>query len=116
MSFILGLILAIAAIVVFFFLGRGDLPEKAKTLRMITVPPLALLSFGLIVWSSAIYVNDDEGGIVIKKLGTKLPATKIIAMSGLSVEDAEEFGVDGLLPKPFTRNQFLDSVRNVLEA
>lgn len=53
---------------------------------------------------------------MIKVLKSEHPETKVIAMSGLGVEDAQEYGVDRLLPKPFTRSQFLDSVRVVLEA
>ena len=57
-----------------------------------------------------------SGVEMIKVLKSEHPETKIIAMSGLGVEDAEKHGVDDLLPKPFTRNQFLESVRTVLEA
>ncbi len=57
-----------------------------------------------------------SGVEMIKVLKSEHPDTKIIAMSGLGIEDAEQQGVDGLLPKPFTRNQFLESVRVVLEA
>jgi len=57
-----------------------------------------------------------SGVEMIKVLKSEHPDTKIIAMSGLGVEDAEEHGVDALLPKPFTRNQFLNSVRLVLDA
>lgn len=53
---------------------------------------------------------------MIRILRSEHPETKIIAMSGLGVEEASEHGVDQLLPKPFTRKQFLESVRVVLEA
>ena len=53
---------------------------------------------------------------MIKVLKAEYPETRIIAMSGLGVEEAQKHGVDQLLPKPFTRSQFLDSINMVLGA
>ena len=76
--FILGLILALAGISISFALPN-QVPNAVRWLLRIVAPALGLI---LIVISTAIYVEDDQAGVVVVKFGTDLPTGQIIATNG----------------------------------
>lgn len=41
-----------------------------------------LVGLGMIIWSTAIYVEDNQGGVVVRKFGPDLPSNRIIATEG----------------------------------
>ena len=85
----LGLILIVIAMVLFV------VPQALNNQRPVgyAVGFLAALgSLAAIAISTAIYVNDDQGGIVIRKFGTDLPANRVVAANGEKGPQAEMLG------------------------
>ena len=78
--FILGCVLLIAATVVAVF-GRGQAP---KAVVISASAGLAVLGVISAVWSTAIYIEDNEGGIIVRKFGGPLKPGQIIATNGES--------------------------------
>lgn len=76
--FILGLILALAGIGISFALPN-HVPSAVRWLLRILAPTIGLI---LIVISTAIYVEDDQAGVVVVKFGADLPTGQIIATKG----------------------------------
>jgi len=50
---------------------------------------LILFGFGAVVWSTAIYVQDNQAGLVLRKFGADLPTDRIIATQGEKGPQAE---------------------------
>ena len=76
--FILGLILALAGIGISFALPN-QVPNAVRWLLRLLAPAIGLI---LIVISTAIYVEDDQAGVVVVKFGADLPTGQIIATKG----------------------------------
>ena len=77
-TFILGMILVIAGFGIPFMLP-SDAPNPLKWLIRTVAPAIGLV---LIVVSTAIYVEDDQAGVVVVKFGSDLPVGQIIATNG----------------------------------
>jgi hypothetical protein len=85
----LGLMLIVIALVLF------AVPQTLNNHRPLgyAVGVLAVLgSLSAIAFSTAIYVNDDQGGIVIRKFGPDLPANRVVAAHGEKGPQAEMLG------------------------
>jgi uncharacterized membrane protein YqiK len=54
----------------------------SRVVSLATSIPVGILALVLITFSTAIYVNDNQGGVVIRKFGADLKAGKIIATQG----------------------------------
>jgi len=76
-SFVLGLLFGVAAIVAILFIAKMD--RKGPTLVRTIGAVGLLISFILITLSTMTYVAEDKIGIVIKKLGSDLPPGQVIA-------------------------------------
>jgi uncharacterized membrane protein YqiK len=76
-SFALGLLFGVAAIVAILFIAKKD--RKGPTLVRTIGAVGLLISFILITLSTMTYVAEDKIGIVIKKLGSDLPPGQVIA-------------------------------------
>lgn len=76
--FICGIVLAICSAVLFLA------PEivRSRILGRVGAAFLALIALALIALSTAIYVDDDKGGIVIRKFGSDLPPDRVVAANG----------------------------------
>jgi DNA-binding response OmpR family regulator len=69
-----------------------------------------------------ILMPEKDGIETILEIKRESPSTRIIAISGgrrsispkFSLDSATLLGVDSVLAKPFTRQQLLDTIRNVL--
>ena len=90
------------------------LTDSNKAMRTIKEHPFDLLITDLIM-------PDKEGIEIIMELHRKLPALKIIAMSGGARVDARDclamakkLGATQTLVKPFSGDQLLDAVKAVL--
>jgi len=51
-----------------------------------------VLSLGFLALSTAIYVDDDKGGIVVRKFGPDLPTNRIVAVNGEKGPQAKVLG------------------------
>lgn len=96
-TFILGLLLTIGAIA-WIFIGRSLVKSQAKRKGKgysddISIPfnmPIVvgisaialIIGFALLVVSTAIYVDDNQGGVVVVKFGNDLGSSCIIATNG----------------------------------
>ena len=76
--FILGVILGLGGLLVSFVLPN-TVPNPAKLLLRIIAPVIGAI---IIIISTAIYVEDDQAGVVVIKFGSDLPIGQIIATNG----------------------------------
>jgi hypothetical protein len=76
--FILGVILGLGGLIVSFVLPN-TVPNPVKLLIRIATPIVGAI---IIVISTAIYVEDDQAGVVVVKFGSDLPTGQIIATNG----------------------------------
>jgi len=76
--FILGLLLFGAALVLFLVPTLA----KSRALGLFLGASLLVCALAAVGFSTAIYVKDDEGGIVIRKFGPDLPANRVVAANG----------------------------------
>jgi CheY-like chemotaxis protein len=56
----------------------------------------------------------ESGAALIPEFRTRSPASRILLVTGSSVEDASSFGADGFLSKPFTRATLIAAADRVL--
>lgn len=78
-TFILGLILILAGVLVSFILPK-EVPAIVKNgVARVIVPVIGVT---LIFISTAIFVDEDKSGVVVVKFGQDLPVGKIIALNG----------------------------------
>lgn len=77
--FIIGTLIALAALAVGLF-GKFVIPSKLG--RVVATVVLAAIGFIAIVWSTTLYVEDNQGGLVVKKFGDPLPAGSIVSVNG----------------------------------
>jgi regulator of protease activity HflC (stomatin/prohibitin superfamily) len=89
MLFVLALMLLVTAAVLF---AAPALVVGNRVLGMMTATVAAGLALVAIAFSTAIYVNDDQGGIVIRKFGADLPANRVVAAHGEKGPQAEMLG------------------------
>lgn len=75
---IIATILAVASIVV----GRKDVLLPKPIMYYVITPVMAVVGAILIVISTAIFVEDDQGGIIVKKFGGDLQGGAIVATNG----------------------------------
>lgn len=82
---IFGSVIALLGAFVFLMASRISSDEDIRigtgTLRLLATP-LFLIGIGLVVWSTAEYVEADKTGLVSVKFGTALPQGDIIATNG----------------------------------
>ena len=76
--FILGMIIILAGLVISFVLP-DETPVAARWLLRMIAPVIGAV---LIIISTAIYVEDDQAGVVVIKFGQDLPTGQIIATNG----------------------------------
>jgi regulator of protease activity HflC (stomatin/prohibitin superfamily) len=76
--FILGIVLLIVGLVLW------AVPEviRSRTLGRAVASMLFIVAIALVALSTAIYVDDDKGGIVIRKFGPDLPSDRVVAANG----------------------------------
>jgi regulator of protease activity HflC (stomatin/prohibitin superfamily) len=74
----------IMAVAAFALVMRRQLAvQPEQRLLMVAGAVIGLIvGLGVVVWSTAIYVEDDQGGVVVRKFGPDLPANRIIAIEG----------------------------------
>ncbi len=56
----------------------------------------------------------ENGADLIPEFRQRIPASRILVVSGLAEEDVADLGADGFLGKPFTKTTLLAAVQNVL--
>lgn len=78
--FILGLVVAIAGILISFALAANSNIPKFVVLALRIVAPV--IGIVMVFISTAIYVEDNKAGVVTVKFGTDLPTGQIIATNG----------------------------------
>lgn len=76
--FTLGIIALLVGVVIALFTTFGE----SRLLSMTSGGVLAFIALIMIIVSGAIYVKDNEGGIVVNKFGKDLPAGRIVAADG----------------------------------
>ena len=76
--FMLGLIVTLAGFIISFVLP-SDVPNPLRWLLRLGAPIVGLC---LITISTAIYVEDNQAGVVVIKFGSDLPTGQIIATNG----------------------------------
>ena len=77
--FVIGLILSLAALAVGLF-GKHVIPSKFG--KHLATGILLAIGVLFVLLSTALYVEDNQGGLVVKKFGDPLPAGRIIATHG----------------------------------
>jgi regulator of protease activity HflC (stomatin/prohibitin superfamily) len=83
-----GLIL-IAAGTIVWVLRRQQAEPEQRVLFGAGGILMAIVGVVTVMWSTAIYVNDNQGGVVVVKFGADLPAGQIIATEGEKGPQAE---------------------------
>lgn len=86
--FVLGILALVAAAV---FAALPELTRQRALSRLIAAAAV-VVGVTLIALSTAIYVDDDRGGIVVRKFGPDLPANRIVAANGEKGPQAEVLG------------------------
>lgn len=76
--FVLGVFLLLLAVIVPLIMAG----EVKRVFRGMLGGTLAFLGAIFIIFSTSLYVGDDESGLLIKKFGSSLPEGKIIAVNG----------------------------------
>lgn len=89
-SFVLGIIALLAAILV--ALLPDLVPVRPRALARLGALVVAVIGVVLIALSTAIYVDDDRGGIAVRKFGADLPANRVVAANGEKGPQAEVLG------------------------
>ena len=89
MLFVLALMLLVTAMVLF---AAPVLVAGNRVLGLMAATMAAITAMVVIAFSTAIYVNDDQGGIVIRKFGPDLPANRVVAAHGEKGPQAEMLG------------------------
>lgn len=84
--FVIGCILLVAVIPVLLTLRAQQIP---RAIPIAAASLLAVLGIVATVWSTAIYIEDTEGGIIIRKFGAPLNPDQIIATDGQSGPQAD---------------------------
>ncbi len=81
--FVFGLILLVVGVVT---LSRANAfrlhPAEQRLAILGAAVGGVLIGLAMIGWSTAVYVNDNQGGVVIVKFGADLPSNRIIASEG----------------------------------
>jgi hypothetical protein len=77
--FVVGLLFALVALVLF---AVPALVSNQRPLGLAVATLAVLASLTAIAFSTAIYVNDDQGGIVIRKFGADMPSNRVVAAHG----------------------------------
>ncbi|MFZ5494844.1 MAG: SPFH domain-containing protein [Verrucomicrobiota bacterium] len=90
-ALILGGLLLFAGIAAFALRGFSPTPAAKGTAGGAGVL-LALVGLGVLIFASAVNVAEDETGLVIKTLGSDLPAGQIIALKGEKGPQADVLG------------------------
>ncbi|MBA3701198.1 MAG: hypothetical protein H0W78_20305, partial [Planctomycetes bacterium] len=86
--FVLSLILAVTGVVLLTV--PGLLATRAMAVAAGTLALVAALC--ALALSTAIYVDDDKGGIVVRKFGPDLPANRVVAVNGEKGPQAKVLG------------------------
>lgn len=89
MLFVLALMLLVTAAVLF---AAPVLVAGNRVLGLMAATAAAGAALVAIAFSTAIYVNDDQGGIVIRKFGADMPANRVVAVQGEKGPQAEMLG------------------------
>ncbi len=89
MLFVLALLMLVIALVLF---SAPMLIANNRALGLMTASLTALVAVAAIAFSTAIYVNDDQGGIVIRKFGADLPPNRVVAEEGEKGPQARMLG------------------------
>lgn len=89
MLFVLALMLLVTALVLF---AAPVLVAGNRVLGLMAATAAAALALVVIAFSTAIYVNDDQGGIVIRKFGKDLPPNRVVAEDGEKGPQARMLG------------------------
>ena len=81
-TFVFGLLLIVIGIGA--FIGRRSLAVATAQIAMIAAGALIVVvfGFGVMVWSTAIYVESDQRGVINVKFGADLSPGKVIAADG----------------------------------
>ncbi len=90
-ALLIGGLLLFAGIVAFIMRGVSDNPA-AKGSAGGAGALLILVGVGVLIFASAVNVAEDETGIVVKTLGSDLPAGRIIALNGEKGPQADVLG------------------------
>jgi uncharacterized membrane protein YqiK len=85
---ILAIIFSLVGAVLLAVPGLLRNPLLARAAGVLAV----VASVGLIALSTAIFVDDDKGGIVVRKFGADLPANRVVAAHGEKGPQAEVLG------------------------
>jgi hypothetical protein len=87
-SFVLGVIALVAAAVL------AAVPDvlRPRALARLAAVAAALIGLVLLALSTATYVDDDKGGVVVRKFGANLPANRVVAANGEKGPQAEVLG------------------------
>ncbi|MBT7349636.1 hypothetical protein HN803_02470 [candidate division WWE3 bacterium] len=81
--FILGIILMLGAAIVLSFSSQNELvQEVGQKVKYTAGTILLIIGLGISVWSTTIYVEDNQGGLVVVKFGANLVDGDIIANNG----------------------------------
>lgn len=87
-SFVLGIFAIVAGVVLLLVPELVRTRALGRAIGMLCFVIAALL----IALSTAIYVDDDRGGIVVRKFGPDLPANRVVASNGEKGPQAEVLG------------------------
>jgi hypothetical protein len=90
-ALVIGGLLLFAGIVAFALRGFSQTPAAKGSVGGAGVL-LVLIGVGVLIFASAVNVAEDETGLVIKTLGTDLPAGQIIALKGEKGPQADVLG------------------------
>ena len=90
-ALLIGGLLLFAAVVAFSLRSFSQNPASKGSVGGIAVL-LALVGVGVLIFASAVNVAEDETGLVIKTLGSDLPAGQIIALKGEKGPQADVLG------------------------
>jgi uncharacterized membrane protein YqiK len=86
-AFIVGLVLVLVAFLFAFIVFKAkpdtdDDGKPPKAVGYLISAVVALIGLAVTVWSTAIYVEDNQGGVINVKFGANLPSGQIIATNG----------------------------------
>lgn len=88
---VIGGVLLFAGIIAFIVRGMASTPAGKGTTGAAGLV-MILVGVGVLIFASAVYVPEDEGGLVMKTLGSDLPAGQIIALKGEKGPQADVLG------------------------
>lgn len=90
-ALLIGGLLLFAAVVTFTMRSFSQNPASRGSIGGVAVL-LGLIGVGVLIFASAVNVAEDETGLVIKTLGSDLPAGQIIALKGEKGPQADVLG------------------------